>query len=61
MTYARFGLPMFYLSLNTVGYVISMVNWSESRMEQYRDDDHREDTLLCVFGDVQSVTGPKKA
>ena len=26
-----------------VGYVFSMVTWSEFRMRRYRDDDHRED------------------
>ena len=29
--------------------VFLMVMWSEFRMEQYEDHDHREDALLCML------------
>ena len=31
-------------NVSKVGCVYPMVNWSEFRMGQYRDNDHREDT-----------------
>ena len=34
---------------NKVGCVVSMVIWSEFRMGQYRDDDHREYAPQCII------------
>ena len=35
--------------VNKVGRISPMVAWSEFRMRQYRDDDHREDALHFKF------------
>ena len=38
-----------------VGCVFPMVIWSEFRMVQYRDGDHREDAFHLIIGRGQSV------